>query len=32
MSETSVGREAIDLLQRSREQILSELSKVIVGQ
>jgi MoxR-like ATPase len=32
MSEDKIGQEAIDLLKRSREQILSELSKVIVGQ
>ena len=32
MSENPIGQEAIDLLKRSREQILSELSQVIVGQ
>ena len=32
MSENPVGQEAIDLLKNAREQILSELSQVIVGQ
>jgi len=32
MSENPVGQEAIDLLKTAREQILSELSQVIVGQ
>ena len=32
MTEHPVGQEAIDLLKRSREQILAELSQVIVGQ
>ena len=32
MSEIKIGQDAIDLLKKSREQILSELSKVIVGQ
>jgi len=32
MSENPVGQEAIDLLTRAREQILAELSQVIVGQ
>ena len=32
MSEQPVGQAAIDRLKQSREQILSELSKVIVGQ
>ncbi len=32
MSDNPVGQEAIDLLKSAREQILSELSQVIVGQ
>lgn len=32
MSENPVGQEAIDLLKQARDQILSELSQVIVGQ
>ena len=32
MSDNPIGQEAIDLLARSRDQILTELSKVIVGQ
>jgi MoxR-like ATPase len=32
MTENPVGQEAIDLLKTAREQILSELSQVIVGQ
>ncbi|MEM7782479.1 MAG: MoxR family ATPase [Planctomycetota bacterium] len=32
MSNQEIGQEAIDLLRTSREQVLSELSKVIVGQ
>jgi MoxR-like ATPase len=32
MTEHPVGQEAIDLLKRAREQILAELSQVIVGQ
>jgi MoxR-like ATPase len=32
MSENSIGQDAVDLLARSREQILDQLSKVIVGQ
>lgn len=32
MSENPIGQDAIDLLKKSREQILNELSQVIVGQ
>ena len=32
MSENSIGQDAVDLLAHSREQILTQLSKVIVGQ
>jgi MoxR-like ATPase len=32
MSESSIGQDAVDLLNRSRQKILDELSQVIVGQ
>ena len=32
MPENPIGQDAIDLLKNAREQILTELSQVIVGQ
>ena len=32
MAERPIGQDAIDLMQKAREQILGELSQVIVGQ